>query len=205
MAKNFYITNKERGNRYKTSWNIYPKLLNKINLKRGGKILDAGCGDGELSKYIGKSFELYGMDFDKESVKIAEKRRYKKIINMDLENIKFNGKEFDKTISIQVFQYLENPNKAFEELIKVTKEEIIIAVPNFRWLKIKSIFSKNVRKNIKTKKSFANFTGRKFLIWLARKNTLKIKIFYVSNRFESLRNIYPNLLSSDVVGVFKIK
>lgn len=50
-----------------------------MKFNKNEKILDAGCGDGELGGYL-KKFNLYGFDFDEMAVKKAKKQNYKKVV-----------------------------------------------------------------------------------------------------------------------------
>nr|AKQ03305.1 ubiquinone biosynthesis protein UbiE [uncultured archaeon Rifle_16ft_4_minimus_37913] len=193
-----------REDQYKTTWNIYPEVLKKMVFKKNDKILDAGCGTGELAKYL-NGVEIYGVDSSETALKKSKKAGYKKILKADIYSLPFEDKKFDKTMCIQVFQYLENPEEAFLELKRVTKDIVIITVPNFKWLKLKTMFSNNYREIYKKAFDYVNYTDSDFLKNLARKNGLKIKIFYISNNFSSFRNFLGDFLSSEVVGVFKIK
>ena len=76
MTEEFYKI-KQAQELYRTCWNIYPKLLKRIELKKTDKILDAGCGNGELAKHL-KGFNLWGFDSDKNAVENAKKQDYKK-------------------------------------------------------------------------------------------------------------------------------
>ena len=188
-----------------TCWNIYPKFLKIINLNKNDKILDAGCGEGILSNYL-KNFNLYGLDFSEEAVKEAKKKWYKKVVKSEIYKIPFKNKKFDVTICVGVFQYLEHPEKAFKELMRISKKEIILTVSNFNWFKIKMFFSKKWKKSYsKELKLYSNFTNSDFLRKLARKNNLKIEIKYLSNKFSLLRNLFGNYLASEVVGIFRLK
>lgn len=188
-----------------TCWNIYPKFLKKININKNEKILDAGCGEGMLSDYL-KNFNLYGLDFSEKAIKEAKKKCYKKVIKSEIYKTTFKNKEFDKTICVQVFQYLEYPKKAFKELVKITKKEIILTVPNFNWFKIKMLFSKKWRKAYGEElRLYSNFTNSNFLRGLAKKSNLEVKIFYLSNKFGLFRNLFGDYLASEVVGIFRLK
>lgn len=101
---------------------------------------------------------------------------------------------------------MSNPEKAFKELFRVTKKEVIISSANFNWYKINSYFSKNMRKQYKGQLSMnKNFINSKFLKNIAKKNSLNLKIIYISNKFESIRNLFGNWLASEVVGVYRPK
>ena len=50
-----------------------------------------------------------------------------------------------------------------------------------------------------------NFINLKFFKKLAKKNHLKLKAFYVSNKAEKVRNAFGNFLASEIVGVFSLR
>jgi len=206
MKQNLYKTvDKTKGDwrNYKTGWNIYPKILKLIRLKKEDKILDAGCGRGELAKYLPR-FELYGIDLFEEAIEKAKQRGYKEVLKNEIYNIKFEDKEFDKTLCIQVFQYLEDSDKAFKELKRVTRKEIIISVPNFNWLKIKALFGIH-RKTYRYCIKYENYTDSNFLRKLAKQNNTNIEIKYLSNKLNKIRNLLGDFLASEVVGIYKLK
>jgi len=205
MEKDFYRTDIEGSSNYFTAWEIYPKLLKKIKIKKGDKILDAGCGNGELSKYL-KIPKLYGFDLIKEAIRNAKKTgRYKKVVKEDIYKLSFKDKEFDKTICVGVFQYLKYPEKAFKELVRITKKEIIVTVANFDWFKIKSIFSKEYKKRYLKEINNEILTNTSLLKNLARQNNLKVKIIYLSNKAGKIRNVFGKYLASEVVAIYDLK
>jgi len=205
MDKDYYKIKKMNRTSYNTSWNIYPKLLKKIKLLKGEKILDAGCGNGRLADHL-KGYNLYGFDNDSISIKNSRKKGYKKVIKSEIYDTPFKDKEFDKTVCIQVFPYLSNPEKAFKELMRITKNELIISTTNFNWFKIKMMFSKKF-KNMYNKelRHLSNETNSHFLKKLSTKNRLNVRIFHLSNKFGFFRNSLGESLASEVVGVFKRK
>lgn len=203
MKKNIYTSNINVI--HHTYWNIYIKLLKKIKFSKDEKILDAGCGEGKLADYL-KGFNLYGFDSSEIAIKKAKKKGYKKLHKVSIYDTDFKDKEFDKAICIQVFTYLLEPKKAFKELLRLTKKEIIITAPNFNWIKVKTFFSKKLRKShSKELKLYSNFTNSDFFKKLAEDNNLKVEIFYLSNKFNFIRNIFGNHLASEVIGIFKLR
>lgn len=204
MTEEFYKTKREK-ELYMTSWDIYPKLLKKIEIGKEEKILDAGCGNGELSNHL-MNFNLYGFDFSEDAIKKAEKKNYKKVIKSEIYNTPFKNDEFDKTICIEVLEYLSHPEKAFKELLRVTKKEIIISSANFNWYRINSHLSKEMRKQYKGQLAInKNFINSKFLRTLAKEDNIELNIFYLSNKFGFIRNLFGDFLASEVIGVFKVK
>lgn len=187
-----------------SAWNMYPKFLNKIRLNTTDKVLDAGCGEGKIADYL-KNSELYGFDYSKEALKKAKKRGYKKAMQGDMKKIPFKKKEFDVSISLGVLQYLEEPHKSFEELIRVTKKRIAVSSANFEWFRIKSVLYPKFRKKYNWLIENENFINERFLRQLAKKYGLPVEVSYISNRFEKFRNLFGKYLASEVVAIYNLK
>ena len=184
------------------------RILEELELFDQEEILEIGCGNGyylSLLNRMGKN-KLTGVDTDK--VALNNGRRYinntkVKLINAPAENLPFKDKEFDKTICIEVLEYLSNPEKTLKELVRVSKNEVIISCANFNWYRINSFLSKEMREQYKEQiESNGNFINSGFFKKLAGKNNLKLKIIYISNRFEFVRNLFGNFFASEVIGIF---
>mgnify|MGYP002803583966 CR=1 FL=1 len=61
------------------------KFINDLNISSGNKVLDIGCGTGDLTKYIadivGSDGQVFGIDPDDERIKIA-KEKFKEVSNL---------------------------------------------------------------------------------------------------------------------------
>tara|TARA_Y100000310_G_C20545696_1_gene745451 strand:- start:389 stop:1009 length:621 start_codon:yes stop_codon:yes gene_type:complete len=206
MKKNLYKTSEKFGkeDHHEINWDIYQKFLRIIKFNKKEKILDAGCGNGELGSYL-KGFNLFGFDFNDKAVKNARKKSYKKVVKSEIYSLPFKDKEYDKTICIQVFQYLEKPEKAFKELLRVTNKNIIITVPNFKWLKISSYLSKKHKTRYEYCIKHENYTDNEFLEKLSKKNKIPLEIKYLSNKFSLIRNIFGKYFSSEIIGIYNLK
>lgn len=202
MKKDFYKTDSQDEFIYKICWNIYPKIVKNIKIKKGDKILDAGCGEGLLSLYL-KYKNLYGFDFNEKALEKAREKNYKKVFKKNIYNLNFKKNEFDQTICIEVLQYLKNPNKAFEELLRITKKNLTITSTNYQWFKIKSIFSKKFRKKFGEIVKKENLLDSNFFEKIAKDYNLNVKIKYVSNKRGFLRNIFGRLFSSEIIAIFE--
>lgn len=103
-------------------------VLEELGQKVEGKnILDVGCGFGgtvlELNELHAKA---YGLDVDKEKVKIAKKiAKQKKVENTFVvssgESIPFRSNVFDVAFSIYVLEHASNPHKVLLEKVRVLK------------------------------------------------------------------------------------
>lgn len=107
------------------------KTLRPLNIDT---VLDAGCGEGftldRLSREkIGSSYK--GIEYDPEAVKIANKLYPKLDIHEgDVLKLPYKNDSFDLVVCTEVLEHLENPRKAYRELLRVSKKYVLITVPN---------------------------------------------------------------------------
>lgn len=85
-----------------------------------GSVLDIGARDRVLLKYLGDT------KLDYKSADLGEGHDY----NIDLENpIKIEDRTFDYMVCLDVLEHLENIHACFDELCRVTKKDVFIALP----------------------------------------------------------------------------
>jgi len=103
-----------------------------------GKLLDIGCGDGVFLKYAKESgFEVWGIDFDKNSVEVAKKSLgVDTIFAMSLEEFyayaKKNDLKFDVITFFEVLEHQDKPKEFLTMVKELLKDGGYIAgsVPN---------------------------------------------------------------------------
>ncbi|PKO45200.1 MAG: methionine biosynthesis protein MetW [Betaproteobacteria bacterium HGW-Betaproteobacteria-22] len=102
-------------------------------LKFGSKLLDLGCGDGELLQFLRGSLEVkgYGVEKDDANVLACIKNNIN-VIQMDLEDglSGFENQSFDTVVLSQTLQAMHNTEKIVLEMLRVGKE-VIVTFPNF--------------------------------------------------------------------------
>ncbi len=101
----------------------YPWIAEQITkkIKKGSKILDAGCGESLFPCYLGQlGYDVYGLDYFigeyKNGYGISKKHREKyrkliKFINGNMENIPFPDNYFDVVYNISVMEHVVITNK----------------------------------------------------------------------------------------------
>lgn len=94
-------------------------------LPKRGKVLDAGCGTGNLTTKLAESAaDVTGIDISQEMLRItkeAVKNRDVKLVKMDLRNLRFRDNEFDSVVCSLVLNHLKDWKKAVREIVRVTK------------------------------------------------------------------------------------
>ena len=118
------------------------KLVRGSNLK----ILDIGCGSGELGRLLkAKGHLVYGIEIDKKSY-LLSKRKLDKVLLGDISamTIPKNFRNFDYIIFADVLEHLVNPLAVLEKVKPLLKKEgfVLISVPNIaNWvMRLKLLF-----------------------------------------------------------------
>ena len=148
------------------------------------KILDLGCGNGEVSQVISDSGAfVWGVDYSIEAIALAKERRAKNadFSVSDAERLSFRDNYFDKVICLDVFEHIY-PHKLEKVLLEVKRvlkpggRFVVATSPNSfylgpfmsiakKLLKIKQFESEEYHVNVfnyfRLKKLFKGFKGKK--------------------------------------------
>ena len=114
------------------------KIISSLIVK-DSNILDVGCGNGELMKYILENISnnIRGLEISKENVQTCIKKGLTVIEgNAELDLSQFPNKSFDYVILSQTLQAFLNPEKVLYELLRVGKKAIV-TIPNFGHWKVR--------------------------------------------------------------------
>ena len=108
-------------------------------IEKNSKILDVGCGNGELMKYILEniSSNIRGLEISKKNVQECIEKGLTVIEgNAELDLGQFPDKSFNYVILSQTLQAFLNPEKVLYELLRVGKKAIV-TIPNFGHWKVR--------------------------------------------------------------------
>ncbi|MCL2844195.1 MAG: class I SAM-dependent methyltransferase [Chitinivibrionia bacterium] len=116
---------------------LHTKSLNWITdnlvsglLKGNFTCFDASCGNGYLLKLIAKKYpniKCGGGDIAPR--KIDDKIE---VLATDITNLQHPDKHFDIVLCTHTLEHIRDPQKALEELIRITKKRLIVVVPQQR-------------------------------------------------------------------------
>ena len=108
------------------------KKLGKLN---GDKVLDIGCREMILKKYLEGNFNYLGLDY------ISKKSNTSDFINHNLEKgIPDNLDNIDIIVALDVLEHIENIHDVYKEFFSITKKTVVVALPNMAYYKFRINF-----------------------------------------------------------------
>ena len=108
-------------------------------LNKNSKVLDVGCGDGELMKYITENItqNVKGLEISKSNIQKCIARGLSVIEGDAEKDLKqFPSSSYDFVILSQTLQAFLDPEKVLNELLRVGKKAIV-SIPNFGHWKVR--------------------------------------------------------------------
>lgn len=206
----YYLTGCTGYKEFKKSWGkiLEPRLkriAKEIPSVKGLKVLDIGCGRGELVFWVARqgAKEVIGIDYSKAGIKLAKeaKKHYPKKIQeivkfkvMDAKGLKFPEKSFDAVFSIEVLEHL------YQEELEIVLSEI------YRILKKNGYFVIHTAPS----RLFNNLTYR---FWCYPISTILVKVNNILSNsnyenlaeWKDLREKYHKLMHVNEPNYFSLK
>ena len=109
------------------------------SIQREKSILDVGCGDGELMKFIYENIskKIKGLEISKDNVQKCIQKGLTVIEgNAEIDLQQFPSNSFDYVILSQTLQAFLNPEKVINDLLRIGKTSIV-TIPNFGFWKVR--------------------------------------------------------------------
>ncbi len=109
------------------------------SIQKNKSILDVGCGDGELMKFIYENIskKIRGLEISKDNVQKCIQKGLTVIEgNAEMDLQQFPNNSFDYVILSQTLQAFLNPEKVISDLLRVGKTSIV-TIPNFGFWKVR--------------------------------------------------------------------
>ncbi len=109
------------------------------SIQKNKSILDVGCGDGELMKFIYENIsnKIRGLEISKDNVQICIQKGLTVIEgNAEMDLQQFPSDSFDYVILSQTLQAFLNPEKVINDLLRIGKTSIV-TIPNFGYWKVR--------------------------------------------------------------------
>ena len=120
--------------------NFLKTVVSTIRPLQINSVLDVGCGEGftlaRLKKEkIGTIHE--GIEYDQTAIELGKKLYPKILIKQgDIYNLPYKSNSFDLVVCTEVLEHLDNPRKAYRELVRVSRKYVLLSVPNEPWFTV---------------------------------------------------------------------
>ena len=192
------------------------KIISDL-VEKNSRILDVGCGDGELMNYIlnNISHDIRGIEISKTNIQKCVSKGLI-VIEGDAEKdlFQFPDSSFDFVILSQTLQAFLNPEKVLDELLRVGKKAIV-TIPNFgHWkVRLKLLFKGTMpitetlphkwhntpNLHMCTIKDFFNFCDAKEINFIKSLALNQERVLNISKNNLGIRNFFSDL------GIFLIE
>lgn len=120
-------------NKYFWARRFYARLL-KTTTPQNGRILEIGCGFGDLLSFLEKEFQTVGIDISPAAIAEAEKKlKRTTLLLLPAEGLgRFNEASFDTIAAFHLLEHLSSPEKAIKLIANKLKRNgvFIMATPN---------------------------------------------------------------------------
>lgn len=124
---------------FKARQDFVLRFLKKMNVSKGARILDIGCGGGALLQVL--AFEGYtdthGVDISPEAIAFGKAKGLANVQLADAqEKQDFPDSHFDVIIAMDILEHLKNPERALLEWRRLLKKDgtLLAFVPAFQML-----------------------------------------------------------------------
>jgi len=113
------------------------KVIERLKISKGMKILDFGCGSGEytipIAKTVGNLGKVYGLDKDINELQRLQKRAEKeKLTNVETilgnESINLDKGSIDIVLLFDVLHYVNSEKKLLKNLYNMLKSNSVLSV-----------------------------------------------------------------------------
>jgi sterol 24-C-methyltransferase len=106
------------------------ELGQRLDLRKGSEVLDAGCGVGDVARRMASAFELDVTGIDILDFNVDEARRRSEAAGLagvtrffegDYHNLAFPDASFDGLYTMETFVHSANPERALSEFLRVLR------------------------------------------------------------------------------------
>ena len=179
-------------------------------IEKGSRVLDLGCGDGQLLELLVKKKSAKGQGIeldDQEIYKCVEKGVFALHGDIDSGLAEYNDKSFDYVILNQSIQQVKHVDNVISDALRVGRK-VIVGIPNFANYKARlQLFFKGrapVTDTLPYKwfetPNIRSFSIADFVEYCKnRKIVIEKSVFYSNNKINAL---FPNVFAES--GIFLI-
>ena len=127
-------------------------------------VIDIGCGEGFIINCLNRP-DITGVDISKKALNIAKQKNSGcNFCTGSIYNISFKKNSFDLVIATEVLEHLENPEKALQEIRRVSSSYCLFSVPNEPYFRTMNFLrGKNLKRFGNDIEHVQNWSSREFV------------------------------------------
>ncbi|MCX8029525.1 MAG: methionine biosynthesis protein MetW [Brevinematales bacterium] len=190
------------------------EIISEI-ISSGARVLDLGCGNGELLLYLKNKKSIYGLGVEIDAEEVREcLSKGLNVIQYDINRgLNFIGDDaFDYVVLSKTIQQLKSPGKLLEEVLRISRNAII-SFPNFGNIKVRTYLLFRGQMPVTSELPYSWFDTPnihlftlKDFVNLCRIKGVKIEKIIPITKFgckSMIINLLPNLLAEEVIVVVR--
>ena len=129
--------------KYRIFVRAYEKIYSRLQLKRSSRILDLGCGCGEMTYALKNKVQIIvGIDVSFKSLELARRNNPDdSFVVADMSVIPLGDEQFDSIIAMTSLEFCQDRRRAFYEIHRLLKDNGIFyaEVRNFNFLPLRLV------------------------------------------------------------------
>lgn len=111
-------------------------LIKSLNLRPKTRILDFGCGPGNIMDSLHEYGEIAGMDTSLEALHFCQSRGHKSLFQGTGESLSVRSGTFELIVAIETLEHITDDLKAIREIYRICTPGgfVVLTVPAFKFL-----------------------------------------------------------------------
>lgn len=127
-------------------------------------VIDIGCGEGFIINCLNRP-DITGVDISKKALEIAKRKNPGcNFCTGSVYDLSFKESSFDLVIATEVLEHLENPEKALQEIGRISSSYCLFSVPNEPYFRTMNFLrGKNLKRFGNDIEHVQNWSSREFV------------------------------------------
>lgn len=115
---------------------IHDVLLRLLPKGARLRMLDLGCGPGNMLDFLAGHGDVFGSDFSADALRFCRARKHERVFRADFHRLPLRAGSFDVVTCIDVIEHLADDRRAIAELFQAVRPggHLVVTVPAFQSL-----------------------------------------------------------------------